>query len=183
MRWTNVSKDVIFLFYFFPLCEIGRIVWIYTLSHNSDFFFLSVRHSAKSPFMFHTNHTVCARRGLSEDHYLYSNFIEWGFKSNVPQALQSQTQLEPHRVSGHCSNLSIAWANLCRTLSAGSALYLQPTMLAEPMPPLLHYSTVHVFCYFAPFPCIHLWAVLFNLALVVSGASSQPSEYIATVDY
>lgn len=56
-------------------------------------------------------------------------------------------------------------------------------MLAELMPPRLRYSTVRVLCYFAPIQCIHLWPVLFNLALVVSGASSQPSEYTAAVDY
>lgn len=116
-------------------------------------------HSAKPSFVFHLRkYTTCVRRGLSEDQNLYSNFFEWVFKSNAPQALQSQTPLELHHVSGHCSNLSIAWANLCRTLSAGSALYLQPTMLAELMPPLLCCSPIRVFCYFAPFPLHSLMA-------------------------
>lgn len=105
-----------------------------------------------------SKYTTCERIGLSEDQNLYSNFFKWVFKSNAPQALQSQTPLELHHVSGHCSNLSIAWANLCRTLSAGSALYLQPTMLAELMPPLLCCSTLRVFCYFAPFPLHSLMA-------------------------
>lgn len=128
-----------FLFVEQPTC----IVW----SQSILDILLNVSHAKKKKY------TICARKGL-----LYSNFFEWVFKSNAPQALQSQTPLELHHVSGHCSNLSIAWANLCRTLSAGSALYLQPTMLAELMPPLLCCSTVRVFCYFAPFPLHWLMA-------------------------
>ncbi len=56
-------------------------------------------------------------------------------------------------------------------------------MFEELMLPGLHYSNVRVLCYFAPIHCIHLWPVLFNLALVVSGASSQPSVYTAAADY
>lgn len=159
------------------------IVWIY-LSLAILTFSFSVSDILLNLLLCSTPTHICNKRPLlSEDHYLYSNFIEWVFKSNAPQALQSQTHLEPHHVSGHCSNLSIVWANLCRTLSAGSALYLQPTMFKELMLPSLHYSTVRVLCYFAPIHCIHLWPVLFNLALVVGGASSQPAVYTAAVEY